>query len=253
VQTTTMFDLTGRTALVTGSVRGLGYEMARGLAAAGTQVVLNGRDPASLDTAVRRLGDEGLPVTGAAFDVTDLDAADAAIRDLMPIDILVNNVGHRDRRGIDQLTPGDLHRMLHTHVLAAYALTRTIAADLTVRKTGGRIVNVSSVIGQLGRAGDAAYPIAKAALDGMTRALAVELGPAGITVNSVAPGTFATETNAQLAADPEWAAWLKRRTALGRWGNPTEITGAVVFLASDAASFITGQTLNVDGGLTTTF
>ena len=109
------------------------------------------------------------------------------------------------------------------------------------------------MIGQLGRAGDTAYPIAKAAIDGMTRALAAELGPAAITVNSVAPGTFATEVNQALAADPDWAAWLRRRTALGRWGNPTEIAGAVVFLASDAASFITGQTLAVDGGLTTTF
>lgn len=253
MQTVAMFDLTGRTALVTGSVRGLGYEMARGLAAAGARVILNGRDPASLDTAVRRLCDEGLPVTGTAFDVTDLDAADTEIRGLAPIDVLVNNVGHRDRRGVGQLTPADLHRMLHTHVVAAYALSRTIAADLTARGTGGRIINVSSVIGQLGRAGDTAYPIAKAAVDGMTRALASELGPAAITVNSVAPGTFATETNAELAADPNWDAWLRRRTALGRWGNPTEIAGAVVFLASDAATFITGQTLAIDGGLTATF
>jgi gluconate 5-dehydrogenase len=253
MQTMAMFDLTDRTALVTGSVRGLGYEMARGLAAAGARVILNGRDPASLDAAADRLRGEGLPVTGAAFDVTDLAAVDTAIRDLPPIDVLVNNVGHRDRRGVDQLAPADLDRMLQGHVVAAYALSRTIAADLTARAAGGRIINVSSVIGQLGRTGDTAYPIAKAAVDGMTRALASELGPAAITVNSVAPGTFATETNAQLAADPDWTAWLHRRTALGRWGNPTEIAGAVVFLASNAASFITGQTLNVDGGLTTTF
>jgi gluconate 5-dehydrogenase len=253
VQTVAMFDLTGRMALVTGSVRGLGYEMARGLAAAGARVILNGRDPASLDAAVGRLCGEGLPVTGTAFDVTDLDAADAAIRGLAPIDVLVNNVGHRDRRGVDELTPADLDGMLDSHVVAAYALGRTVAADLIARGTGGRIINVSSVIGQLGRAGDSAYPIAKAAVDGMTRALASELGPAAITVNSVAPGTFATETNAQLAADPDWAAWLRRRTALGRWGDPSEIAGAVVFLASGAASFITGQTLAVDGGLTTTF
>lgn len=253
MHTKAIFDLTGRTALVTGSVRGLGYEMARGLATAGARVVVNGRDPASLDTAVRRLCDEGLPVTGAAFDVIDLEAANTAIRGLAPVDILVNNVGNRDRRGVHQLTPADLHRMLHTHVVAAYALSRAIATDLSARGSGGRIINVSSVIGQLGRAGDTAYPIAKAAVDGMTRALAVELGPAAITVNSVAPGTFATETNSELAADPHWTGWLRQRTALGRWGHPPEIAGAVVFLASDAASFTTGQTLAVDGGLTTTF
>ncbi len=253
MQPMAMFDLTGRTALVTGSVRGLGYEMARGLASAGARVILNGRDSASLDTAVRRLCGEGLHVTGTAFDVTDLDAAHSAIRNLSPIDILVNNVGYRDRRGADQLTPVDLDRMLRAHVVAAYALSRAVATDLTARGSGGRIINVSSVLGQLGRFGDTAYPIAKAAIDGMTRALASELGPAAITVNSVAPGTFATETNAELAGDPAWAAWLGRRTALGRWGNPSEIAGAVVFLASNAASFITGQTLAVDGGLTTTF
>lgn len=248
-----MFDLAGRSALVTGSVRGLGREMARGLATAGAHVILNGRDQATLDATVHQLRDEGLAVSGAAFDVTDLDAMQAAISGLAPVEVLVNNVGHRDRRGAAQLAPADLARMLDTHVVAAYALSRTIATSLTARGVGGRIINVSSVIGQLGRFGDAAYPIAKAAVDGMTRALAAEFGPARITVNSVAPGTFATEVNRTLAADPDWAAWLRRRTALGRWGSPAEIAGAVVFLASEAASFITGQTLAVDGGLTTTF
>ncbi|MGW3104903.1 SDR family oxidoreductase [Streptomyces sp. NPDC001100] len=121
------------------------------------------------------------------------------------------------------------------------------------RRTPGRIINVSSVMGQPGRAGDIAYATVKAGLDGLTRALAADLGPSGTTVNSVAPGTFATEVNAGLADDPEWGRWLKSRTALGRWGRPAEIAGIVVFLAGDTASFVTGRTIAVDGGMTTTF
>ena len=247
------FSLSGRTALVTGSVRGLGLEMARGLARAGARVLLNGRHPATLDAAAERLRAEGLDVAGAAFDVTDQDAAGKAIAALGVIDILVNNVGHRDRRGAAELAPEDLARMFSVHVTSAYAISQAIARDLASHGLPGRIINVSSVIGQLGRAEDVAYATAKAGLDGLTRALAADLGPHGITVNSVAPGTFATEVNAELAADPRWAQWLRSRTALGRWGQPEEIAGIVVFLASDTASFVTGQTIAVDGGLTVKF
>jgi gluconate 5-dehydrogenase len=226
--------------------------MARGLGAAGARVVVNGRDPVRLAEAVSLLRAEGLAAESAAFDVTDHAAADA-LSTIGDIDILVNNVGHRDRRGLDELTPADLARMLDVHLIAAYALSRAVAARPTGRGAPGRIINISSVIGQLGRASDIAYAVAKAGVDGLTRALAADLGPHAITANSIAPGTFATDVNAALAQDPAWADWLRTRTALGRWGRPEEIAGAIVFLASDAASFITGQTITIDGGMTTTF
>lgn len=245
--------LAGRVALVTGSARGLGFEIATGLAAAGATVWLNGRDAASLQASVDRLRAQGLTAHALAFDVADDDARRSAFARLdakaepgrCALDILVNNVGQRDRRALEAFAPADVRRLIDANLLAPLELARLAAPKMQV---GGCLINITSIAGPIANRGDAVYTAAKGGLDALTKALAAELGPRGIRVNAVAPGVFATETNAALAADPATVEWLQRRSSLGRIGVPAEIAGAVVFLASDAASYITGHTLVVDGG-----
>ena len=248
-----MSDLTGRTALVTGGNRGLGLAMCRGLARAGARVLVNGRDPERTDVAVAGLRAEGLDAAPAIFDVGTVREDTLAPHGR--IDILVNNVGQRDRRGTFDLPVAEFRRLIEVDLTAAYALSGLVAARMVAEGvSGGAIVNVSSVVGgTLGHRGDVAYAAAKAGLEGLTRAMAADLGEHGIRVNAVAPGTFVTEVNAPQFATPEWQRWVRERTLLGRFGEPSEIAGAVVFLAGPDSSYVTGQVLVVDGGLTSRF
>lgn len=240
--------LSGRTALITGGRRGLGFQAARRLGQLGATVWLNSRDADRLQRAVDQLRNEGCTVEPLVADVCDTETIAARVAELdEPIDILINNAGERDRRGVLEMDAAGFARILHQHLTTTYALCRAVASRLVDEGRPGSMVNFSTVGTIRAYPHDAGYASAKAGIDGLTRSLAAELGRHRIRVNSIAPGPFATETNQELI-DEERADRIAQRTALGRWGRPEEIAGLVALLVGDDGSYITGQTFFVDGG-----
>lgn len=244
-----MFSLKGRVALVTGGSRGLGFAMAQALKDAGAQVIINARDATALKEAAGRIGVEAF-----AFDVTDAKLSREALAEIEGrhghLDILVNNAGMQHRKPITEWEDADFDRVIATNLSSCFRLSRD-AIRLMLPRKFGRIINTGSVAAILGRPTIHAYVAAKAGLHGLTRSMAAEIGRHGITVNALAPGYFATELNTALLDDEAFTKWVEARTPAGRWAKPEELGGAVVFLASDAAAYVNGHVLAVDGGLST--
>ena len=250
--TKNLFDLTGRSALMTGGSRGLGRAMATALAGAGAEVVLTSRHEDELRAAAAEIHQE----TGARVEyiVADMDRredvdrlAAESIRRLGKIDILFNNAGTNIPQPIDQVRDEDWDRIVQLNLTSCMALTRALVPGMKVRRWG-RVVHISSIMGLSSKEGRSAYSATKSALIGLARAAALDLGPFGITVNCIAPGPFATELPLSLLSKEQQDGFAER-TALGRWGQPEELAGPALLLASDAGSYITGSVLVVDGGI----
>lgn len=247
-----LFDLTGKIALITGSGQGLGLAMARGLAKAGATVVLNGRDADKLRRAVDDLRAVGLAASGEAFDVTaraQVDAGIAAIESHTgPVDILVNNAGIQRRAPLEDFDPADWQAVLDTNLTGVFNVTQRVVRGMIARRRG-KIINIASLMSTVTRPTIAPYAAAKGGLKMLTQGMAAEWGQHNIQVNAIGPGYFATAMNRPLIEDEEFNAWVRGRTPAGRWGDPAELVGTAVFLASRASDYVSGQIIYVDGGM----
>ena len=249
-----LFNLAGKRALVTGSSQGIGLAIARGLAAHGASVVLNGRERSKLDAAAASLTAAGHTAAVAGFDVTvaeDVREGVAAIeRTVGAIDILVNNAGMQFRSPLEDFPVEKWELLLKTNVSSAFYVGQAVARHMIPRGKG-KIINIASVQSELARPGIAPYTATKGAIKNLTRGMCTDWAKHGLQVNAIAPGYFKTPLNQALVDDTTFSAWLEKRTPAGRWGNVEELIGAAVFLSGDASSFVNGHTLYVDGGITT--
>ena len=248
-----LFDLSGRVALITGSSRGLGRAMAEGLAAAGARVIVNGTDRARVAAAVQELAAGGYAAEGAAFDVTDEAAVLRAFEGFdargLAIDILVNNAGIQLRKPMLELSTAEWNKVLDTNLTSAFVIGRE-AARRMVPRGRGKIINIGSLTSQLARATVAPYTVAKGGIKMLTQAMAAEWAVHGVQANAIGPGYMLTDMNQALIDNPVFDAWVKGRTPSKRWGKPEELIGAAVFLASAASDYVNGQILYIDGGMT---
>lgn len=252
--TSSLFDLTGMRALVTGSGQGIGLALAEGLARHGAEIVLNGRSAEKIDAAVKAMHAGGYKASGAVFDVTDQPAVargvDAIEASLGPIDILVNNAGMQFRAPLEDFPAEKWDELLRTNISSVFFVGQAVARHMIARRRG-KIINVGSVQSELARTSIAPYTATKGAVRNLTRGMCADWAKHGLQINAIAPGYFKTPLNQALVDNPDFSAWLANRTPAGRWGNVEELVGAAVFLAGPASSFVNGHTLYVDGGITT--
>ena len=249
---TSLFDLSGRTALITGSSRGIGFALAEGLAQAGAKVIINSRKLDDVNSAVSKLKVLGLDVEGAAFDVADEASVEAAFagfdKQSMTIDILINNAGIQHRQPMIDLALADWQRVINTNLTSAFLTGRAAAKRMIARNAGGKIINIGSLTSESARATVAPYTVAKGGIKMLSKSMAAEWAQFNIQANSIGPGYIVTDMNEALVNNPTFDAWVKSSNPAQRWGRPEELVGTAIFLASNASNYINGQIIYVDGG-----